>query len=162
MIRGITGTARDIDYRGDGTSRAELLNQNGIATVVRHPNGGRKLLGGRGMGADPKFAFFKRMRVMNVFARTLIDQMQWTVDRNITRRYFEMVVDSGNKWIRRETALEHVAGGRFWVRADLNTPESMEAGMAVFDYDFVEYGEAEQVTFRAHINNGYLASIVPV
>ena len=110
VIRGITGTARDIDYRGDGTSRAELLNQNGIATVVRHPKGGRKLLGGRGLGTDPKFVFFKRSRVMNVFARTIIDQMQWAVDKNITRRYFEMVVDSTNKWIRREVSLEHIAG----------------------------------------------------
>jgi phage tail sheath protein FI len=162
IIRGITGVAREIDYRGDGTSRAELLNQNHIATIVRHPKGGYKLLGGRSLSSDPKFAFFKRARVMNVFARTLMDQMQWAVDRNITRRYFEAVTDGGNKWIRREVSLEHIAGGRFWVDPALNTPESMEGGEAVFDYDFVEYGEAEQVTFRAHINNGYLTDIVPV
>ena len=162
VIRGITGTARDIDYRGDGTSRAELLNQNHVATVVRHPKGGYKLLGGRSLSTDPKFAFFKRARVMNVFARTIIDQMQWAVDKNITRRYFEMVTDSMNKWIRREVALEHIAGGRCWVEPGVNTPESMEAGEVIFDYDFVEYGEAERVTFRAHINNGYLAEIVPV
>lgn len=162
VMRGITGTARDIDYRGDGTSRAELLNQNHVATVVRHPKGGHKLLGGRSLAADPKFAFFKRARVMNVFARTIMDQMQWAVDKNITRRYFEMVVDSMNKWIRREVALEHIAGGRCWIEPGLNTAESMEGGEAIFDYDFVEYGEAERVTFRAHINNGYLADIVPV
>ncbi len=161
-MRGITDTARDIDYRGDGTSRAELLNQNGIATVVRHPNGGRKLLGGRSLSADPKFIFFKRARVMNVFARTIIDQMQWAVDRNITRRYFEMVTDSMNKWIRRQVQLEHIAGGRCWVEPDLNTPEAMEAGEALFDYDFVDFGEAERVKFRAHINNGYLVDVAPV
>ncbi len=162
VMRGITGAARDIDYRGDGSSRAELLNQNGIATVVRHPKGGYKLLGGRSLSTDPKFTFFKRSRVMNVFARTIVDQMQWTVDKNITRRYFEMVADSMNKWIRREVSLEHIAGGRCWVEPGLNTAESMEGGDAFFDYDFVEYGEAERVTFRAHINNGYLAGIVPV
>ncbi len=162
VMRGITGTAKDIDYRGDGSSRAELLNQNHIATVVRHPKGGYKLLGGRSLSADPKFAFFKRSRVMNVFARSIIDQMQWAVDKNITRRYFEMVTDSMNKWIRREMSLGHIAGGRCWVEPGLNTAESMEGGDAIFDYDFVEYGEAERVTFRAHINNGYLADIVPV
>jgi phage tail sheath protein FI len=73
-----------------------------------------------------------------------------------------MVVDSMNKWIRREVALEHIAGGRCWIEPGLNTAESMEGGEAIFDYDFVEYGEAERVTFRAHINNGYLADIVPV
>ena len=162
VIRGITGTARDIDYRGDGTSRAELLNQNHITTIVRHPKGGYKLLGGRSLSTDPKFAFFKRARVMNVFARTIIDQMQWAVDKNITRRYYEAVVDSMNKWIRHEVALEHIAGGRCWVEAKLNTPEAQEGGDVYFDYDFVEYGEAERVHFRAHINNGYLADIVPV
>ncbi|MFV1530523.1 MULTISPECIES: phage tail sheath subtilisin-like domain-containing protein [unclassified Phaeobacter] len=160
---GINGLAKDIDYRGgDGTSRAELLNQNHAATVVRHPKGGYKLLGGRGLGTDPKFVFFKRARVMNVFARTILDQMQWAVDRNMTRRYFESVVDSMNKWIRHEVALEHIAGGRCWVNEKLNTPESMESGAAYFDYDFVEYGEAERITFTAHINNGYLANILPV
>lgn len=162
VVRGTLGSVKDIDYRGDGTSRAELLNGSHVACVVRHPKGGHILLGGRGLGTDPKFIFFKRGRVMNVIARTIIDQMQWTVDKNITRRYYEMVTDSVNKWLRREAALEHIAGGRCWVRADLNTPEAMEAGQVVFDYDFVEYGEAEQVTFRMHINNGYLASIVLV
>lgn len=162
IMRGTTGPARDVDYRGDGTSRAELMNQNGIATVVRHPQGGFKLLGGRSLSADPKFRFFKRARVMNVFARTILDQMQWSVDKNITRRYFEAVTDSMNKWIRREVALEHIAGGRCWVEPGLNTAESMEGGEGIFDYDFVEFGEAEKVTFRAHINNGYLASVVPV
>ena len=161
-IRGTIGPVKDIDYRGDGTSRAELMNQNHISTVVLHPNGGRKLLGGRSLGADQKFAFFKRMRVMNVFARTIIDQQQYAVDKNITRRYFEIVTESMNKWIRRQVALEHIAGGNCWVRPDLNTPQAQEAGEAIFDYDFVEFGEAERVTFRAHINNGYLVSVVPV
>jgi len=163
VMRGITGTARDIDYRGgDGTSRAELLNQNHIATIVRHPNGGRQLLGGRSLSTDPKFAFFKRARVMNVFARTIVKEMQWAVDQNITRRYFERVTDSMNKWIRRQVALEHIAGGRCWVEANLNTPEAQEGGDVYFDYDFVEFGEAERVYFRAHINNGYLVNTVPV
>ncbi len=161
-VRGLTGIARDVDYRGDGTSRAELLNKAGIGAIVRHPKGGWKLLGGRSMGNDPKFIFFKRARVMNVFARTIMDQMQWAVDKNITRRYFEAVTESMNKWIRREVALEHIAGGRCWVNPEVNTPDAMEAGQVVFDYDFVEYGEAEQVTFRMHINNGYLVDIVPV
>jgi len=162
-IYGINGPAKDIDYRGgDGTSRAELLNQNHVGTVVRHPKGGYKLLGGRGLGTDPKFIFFKRARVINVFARTILDQMQWAVDRNMNRRYYESVVDSMNKWIRRETELEHIAGGRCWIEPGVNTPETQEGGDAFFDYDFVEYGEAERVTFRAHINNGYLANILPV
>ena len=161
-IRGITGTDKDIDYRGDGTSRAELLNQNHISTIVRHPKGGYQLLGGRSLSTDPKFAFFKRSRVANVFARTIIDQMQWAVDQNITRRYLEIVVDSMNKWIRREVALEHIAGGRCWVDASVNTAESMESGAVIFDYDFSDFGEAERVTFRARINNGYLSEIIPV
>lgn len=162
-IYGITGIARDIDYRGgDGTSRAELLNKSHVTTIVRHPKGGFKLFGGRGLSADPKFAFFKRARVINVFNRTIMDQMQWAVDKNMTRRYYETVADSVNKWLRREIAAEHIAGGKCWVNPKLNTPEAMEAGDAFFDYDFVEYGEAEKITFTAHINNGYLADVVPV
>ena len=162
VMYGITGTSRDIDYLGDGTSRAELLNQNGIGTIVRHPKGGWKLLGGRSMSADPKYAFFKRARVLNVIGRTLKDQMQWAVDKNITRRFFEAVSEGVNKWMRHETELEHLAGGRCWVEAELNTPEQQEAGSSYFDVDFTEYGEAEQVTFRLHFNNGYLADVTPV
>lgn len=162
VMEGITGASRNIDYLGDGASRAELLNQNGIGTIVRHPKGGWKLLGGRSMSADPKFAFFKRARVLNVIGRTIKDQMQWAVDKDIKRRFFEAVSESVNKWMRHEVELEHLAGGRCWVEPGLNTPEQQEAGSSYFDVDFTEYGEAEQVTFRLHINNGYLADVIPV
>lgn len=155
----IEGVAEDIDYTGDGTSRAEMLNENGIATFVRHRKGGWKLMGGRGMSGDQKYAFFKRSRMINTIARTLLDQMEWATDLNMTRRWYEGVCESMKKWYRRETELEHLAGGDCWVNPELNTPEAQEAGKAVFDHDTTDYGEAEGITFRLSINNGYLEDV---
>jgi uncharacterized protein len=68
-INGITGTARPIDFAlGDVNARANLLNEQNVATVIRQD--GFRLWGNRTLSSDPKFAFLSVRRTADIIQDT--------------------------------------------------------------------------------------------
>lgn len=158
-IYGIVGTARAIDFvLGDSTSRANLLNEQEVATIIRQD--GFRLWGNRTCAADQKWAFLSRVRTADMINDSILRNHMWAVDRGITRQYFEDVAAGVNAYMRRLQSQGAIAGGECWADKELNTKENIFAGRAVFSFDFSDSPPAERVTFRSLLTDKYLEEII--
>lgn len=155
-IFGILGTSRPIDFKlGDRASRANLLNENNVATIIRQD--GYRLWGNRAPTADPKWQFLCTRRTADVLNESIQRAHLWAVDRAITKTYMDDVVEGVNGFIANLVAQGALLGGRCWADPDLNTPTSIQNGQVWFNFDFTPPYPAERVTFRSHLTNEYIA-----
>jgi phage tail sheath protein FI len=157
-IAGIEGTARAIDFTlGDTTSRANLLNEAKIATIIREQ--GFRLWGNRTLATDPKYAFLSVRRTADMVNESILRGHLWAVDRCITATYLEEVQESVREYLRSLTARGAILGGDVWADPDLNTPTSIANGQVFFDFEFTPPFPAERVTFRSHLVNSYVVDL---
>ena len=152
LIRGITGSAREIDFAlGDPAARANLLNENEVATIIRQT--GFRLWGNRTCSGDPKWAFLSVVRIADTLNDSLLRAHLWAVDRNITRTYLADVAEGVNAYIAELVGLGALLGGRCYPTPDLNTPATVAKGQVYFDFDFNPVYPAERITFRSRLVN---------
>lgn len=157
-INGIIGTSRPVDFAlNDPNSRANLLNEKKVATIIRQD--GFRLWGNRTLSADPRWAFLSVRRTADVINDSVLRAHMWAVDRNITKTYIEDVTDGVNAYLRRLVGLGAILGGICYADPDLNTPANIAQGRVFFDFDFTPPYPAERVTFRSHLVNDYLSEI---
>lgn len=151
-INGIEGTARAIDFAfGDYSSRANLLNEQKIATIIREQ--GFRLWGNRTLAMDPKYAFLSVRRTADMINESILRGHLWAVDRCITATYLEEVQESVRGYLRDLQARGAILGGDVWVDPELNSPTTISNGQVVFDFEFTPPFPAERVTFRSHLNS---------
>lgn len=159
VINGIVGTARNIDFTlGDANCRANLLNENEIATIIRQD--GYRLWGNRTCSDDPKWAFLSVVRTADMINDSILRAHMWAVDRNITRTYLEDVAQGVNDYIARLVAQGAILGGRCFPSPGLNTPSSIANGNVFFDFEFTPPYPAENITFRSKLVNDYIEEIL--
>lgn len=157
-VYGVTGTARSIGFAlGDPNSIANYLNENEVATIIQKD--GFRLWGNRTCSADAKWAFLSVVRTADMIHESLMQAHLWAVDRNITKTYFEDVVEGVNDYLRHLVAVGAIIGGRCWADPDLNSPDQLAAGKVYFDFDFTANAPAEHVTFRSHLVNDYFEEL---
>jgi phage tail sheath protein FI len=157
-INGIEGTARAIDFAlGDYTSRANLLNEFKIATIVREQ--GFRLWGNRTLSAEPLYAFLSVRRTADMINESILRGHLWAVDRCITATYLEEVMESVRGYLRSLKARGAILGGDVWVDPELNSPTSIANGQVFFDFEFTPPYPAERVTFRSHLVNSYVVDL---
>ena len=157
-INGIQGTARPIDFTlGDANSRANLLNENNITTIIRQD--GFRLWGNRTLSSDPKWAFLCVVRTADIINDSLLRAHLWAVDRGITKTYVDEVKEGVNDYLRHLTSIGAILGGECWADAELNTPDQIAQGKVYFDFDFTPVYPAEHVTFRSHLVDNYITEI---
>lgn len=157
-IAGIIGTSRPVDFKlGDANSRANLLNEANVATIIRQ--NGFRLWGNRTLSSDPKFAFLSVRRTADILNESLQRAHLWAVDRNITKTYVQDVVDGVNGYIGTLIALGALLGGRCWADPDLNTAANITQGKVYFNFDFTPPYPAEHITFRSILTNDYISEV---
>lgn len=155
-IFGIIGTARPVDFKlGDKSSRANLLNENDVGTIIRQ--NGFRLWGNRVPTEDSKWQFLCVRRTADVLNESIQRAHMWAVDRAITRTYIEDVTEGVNAFIAGLVAQGALLGGQCWADPDLNTPASIENGQVWFNFDFTPPYPAERITFRSHLTNEYIS-----
>jgi phage tail sheath protein FI len=155
-ISGIIGTSRPVDFKlGDTASRANLLNENNVATIIRQD--GFRLWGNRVPTADPKWQFISVRRTADILHESLQRTHMWAVDRNITKTYLEDVADGVNGYIASLVELGALLGGRCFPDPDLNTPASISEGKVYFNLEFTPPYPAEHITFRSHLVDTYIS-----
>jgi len=158
LINGIVGLARDIDFTfGDATSRANLLNEKEVTTIIRQD--GFRLWGNRTCSADPKWAFLSVVRTNDMINEAILQSHLWAVDRNITKTYVEEVLEGINAYLRSLVAREVILGGKAWVDPAFNTAAQITQGNVTFDYDFTPPYPAERITMRSHLVNDYIQEV---
>ncbi|WPZ28982.1 phage tail sheath subtilisin-like domain-containing protein [Sulfitobacter sp. OXR-159] len=154
-VFGIVGTARPVDFKlGDAVSRANLLNENDVATIIRQD--GFRLWGNRVPTEDPKWQFISVRRTADILHESLQRAHMWAVDRNITKTYLEDVADGVNGYIAQLVELGALLGGRCFPDPDLNTPAAIAEGKVYFNLDFTPPYPAEHITFRSHLVDTYI------
>ena len=157
-IAGIEGTARAIDFTlGDYTSRANLLNEQKIATIIREQ--GFRLWGNRTLSSEPLYAFLSVRRTADMINESILRGHLWAVDRCITATYLEEVMESVRGYLRSLKARGAILGGDVWVDPELNSPTSIANGQVFFDFEFTPPYPAERVTFRSHLVNSYVVDL---
>ncbi|WP_295044712.1 phage tail sheath subtilisin-like domain-containing protein [uncultured Paracoccus sp.] len=158
-INGILGTARAVDFTlGDASSRANLLNEANVATIIRQD--GFRLWGNRSLSSDPKWQFLCVRRTADLINDSLQRAHLWAVDRAITRNYADDVSESVNAYLASLQAQGVIIGGRCWVDPDLNTPATLANGEVYFDFDFTAPYPAEHITFRSRLTTDYLEEML--
>ncbi len=158
LMNGIIGTTRPVDFKlGDTASRANLLNENKVGTIIRQ--NGYRLWGNRSLTADTKWHFLCVRRTADIINDSLLRAHLWAVDRSITRTYVEDVTEGVNAYLRSLVALGAILGGRCWADPDLNTPASVQLGQIYFNFDFTPVYPAERLTFRSHLVNDYIEEV---
>lgn len=157
-INGIVGTVRPVDFAlGDANARANLLNEQGIATIIRQD--GYRLWGNRTLSSDPKWVFLSVRRTADMINDSLLRAHLWAVDRNISKTYIQDVTEGVNAYLRHLTTIGAILGGRCWADPELNTPDQISQGKVYFDFDFTPPFPAEHITFRSKMVNDYLTEI---
>lgn len=157
-IYGIQGTARTIDFTlGDTSSRANLLNENEVTTIIRQD--GFRLWGNRNTSADPKWAFLCVVRTADIINDSLLRAHLWAVDRGITKQYVNDVIEGVNAYLRNLVSLGAILGGTCWADPDLNTADQIADGKVYFDFDFTPVYPAEHIIFRSQLTNDYISEV---
>lgn len=159
VINGIVGTTRSIDFTmGDANSRANLLNEQEVATIIRYD--GFRLWGNRTASDDPKFAFLSVVRTADMLNESILRAHLWAVDRNITKNYLQEVAGGVNDYLARLTAQGAILGGECYPSPDLNTPSAIADGKVFFDVKFTPNFPAEHIQFRSQLTNDYIEEIL--
>lgn len=155
-ITGVGGLSRPIDYAyGDKNSRANILNENAIATFIR--DDGWYLWGNRNASADQKYAFLSVSRTMDMVDISIARAHRWAVDRGITKGYFDDVTQSVRAYLRSLWKRGAIIGpGDCWVDPEKNTNDQITQGHVTFSYDFTPIYPAERVTFESSLTDKYL------
>ena len=157
-IFGVLGLDRPIDYAlGDPNTRANLLNENEVATIIRDE--GFRLWGNRTASSDPMFAFLCVSSTADIIDMSIQRAHRWACDKGITRGYYEDVVSSVNAYLRGLEARGAIVGGKCFVDPDLNGPQEVQNGHATFSYEFTPTYPAERVTFRSSITDAFLINL---
>jgi hypothetical protein len=157
-MNGIVGTARPVDFKlGDANSRANLLNEGGIATIIRQD--GYRLWGNRSLTDDTKWMFLSVRRTADMINDSIQRAHLWAVDRNITKTYVEDVTDGVNAYIANLVAQGALLGGRCWPDPGLNSPANIQQGKVFFNFEFTPPYPAEHITFRSMLVNDYISEV---
>ncbi|ADE87918.1 putative phage tail protein [Escherichia phage vB_EcoM_ECO1230-10] len=157
-IYGIQGTARTIDFTlGDTSSRANLLNENEVTTIIRQD--GFRLWGNRTCSSDQKWAFLCVVRTADIINDSLLRAHLWAVDRGITKQYVNDVIEGVNAYLRNLVSLGAILGGTCWADPDLNTADQIADGKVYFDFDFTPVYPAEHIIFRSQLTNDYISEV---
>ena len=159
-IKNILGTSRPIDFSlGSTTCRANLLNENNVATIIRSPDGGFVPWGNRSTSADPKWAFLSVRRTADMINDSILRAHMWAVDRNITKTYIQDVLEGINAYLRELKKEGAIIDGKAWADPSLNTPDQIAQGKVFFDFAFTPPYAAEHIVFRSQLTNEFLVEI---
>jgi phage tail sheath protein FI len=155
VINGIIGTARAISFAlDDHLSEANLLNAKGVATIIRQD--GFRLWGPRSSEAfTSKTSFINVYRIRQQIRDVIIKNHLWAMAQGISGTYFESVKSGVNAYLSSLEALGAIMGGECMVDPDDNTPQNLEKGYAVFQYEFTPTYPAERLIFKEKMSGRF-------
>ena len=156
---GITGTSRPIEFLdGDETSRANLLNNANISTIIR--DGGYRLWGNRTLSTDSKWAFVTRVRTVDIVMDAILAGHKWAVDRSITKTYIKDVTDGLEAFMRDLKNQGAVINFEVYADTALNTASQLEQGKVYWNIRFTDVPPAENPIFRVEVSNQWLTEVL--
>ncbi|ELE9727869.1 phage tail sheath subtilisin-like domain-containing protein [Enterobacter kobei] len=159
-VLGFTGLEQvDTWLIGDENCVANQLNQENVSTIIQLD--GFRHWGNRLCSSDPQWRFEAVRRTADM----LQDSIQVMVtknylDRPIDKAFATALVGSVNSYLRSQTKLGAINGGRCELEGELNTAESLAAGKIYFNIAFGPKSPAEEITLTYSIDNTYTVTEV--
>ncbi len=160
VIPNISGTGRPIDFSlGDAACEADILAGFHVNTIIRED--GFRLWGCRtAQTTDSLWFQITRVRIADLIADSIQAAHLWAVDRPITKRFVEEVVEGVNAYLRSLKARDIIVDGSAWADPELNAPADLNLGHLTVGFDFCDHPLAEKITMQYNLNTDYLAQIV--
>lgn len=138
---------------------ANHLNSNGIVTALNFI-GGYVLWGNETAcfpaDADAKNYFISVSRMFGWVANTLILTYWSKVDKKMTRRLIDSIVDSVNIWLNGLVAEEQLLGGRIEFKEEENSTTALMEGKAVFHIYMTPPSPAKELDFVLEYSHEYV------
>ncbi|WP_165747609.1 phage tail sheath C-terminal domain-containing protein [Klebsiella aerogenes] len=138
---------------GEENCDANLLNMQNVSTIIRRA--GFKHWGNRLCATDPQWRFESVRRTADVIEDSIQESMLEYVDRPLDRENADDIIGTINAYLRQLVNLGAIFGGRAWLDEELNTAESMAAGVLYINYDFGPKSPTELISLRVRVNNNY-------
>lgn len=158
-INGIIGLSKPIDFTlGDSSCRANYLNEQKIATIINQ--NGYKLWGNRTTAGEGAYQFLCVRRTADIISDSILQSHLWAVDRNIVKNYLTDVTENVNAFLATLKSQGAILAGKCVANKELNTAQNISEGKVYFDFEFTPAYPAEQVTFRAYLNNENIETVL--
>lgn len=141
--------------------QANHLNSNGVITALNFI-GGYKLWGNETAcypaDRDIKNYFICVSRMFNWVANSIVLTYWSKIDKKMTDRYVDSIVDSINIWLNGLTAEGKLLGGRVEFKDEENSLVSLMDGRAVFHVYLTPPSPAKELEFVLEYDVNYLSS----
>ena len=141
--------------------QANFLNANGIATALNFI-GGFVFWGNETAcfpaNTDVKDYFIPVSRMFGWVSNSVILTYWNQVDRKMSQRFVESIIDSANIWLNGLKSEEHILGGRVEFRGEDNTKTGIMSGKATFRIFMTPPSPAREIEFVLEYDVSYLAS----
>ena len=141
--------------------QANYLNSNGIVTALNFI-GGYVLWGNETAcfpsNTDVKDYFIPVSRMFGWVSNSIVLSYWSKLDKKMTRRLIDSIVDSVNIWLNGLTAEEKLLGGRVEFRDSENSLTALMAGKAVFHLYITPPSPAKELEFVLEYDVSYVES----
>ncbi|CAM3542701.1 Major tail sheath protein (Protein FI) [Xenorhabdus nematophila ATCC 19061] len=154
-VNGVTGLSADVFWDlQDTATDADLLNKNGITTLIR--KNGFRFWGSRTCADDSLFQFESYTRTAQVLADTMADSHMWAIDKPLTPSLVRDIIEGINAKFRELKAGGYIIDGRCWYDDKANDKDTLKAGNLTIDYDYTPVPPLENMMLRQRITDSYL------
>ena len=141
--------------------QANYLNSNGVVTALNFI-GGYVLWGNETAcfpsNTDVKDYFIPVSRMFGWVSNSIVLSYWSKLDKKMTRRLIDSIVDSVNIWLNGLTAEEKLLGGRVEFRDSENSLTALMAGKAVFHLYITPPSPAKELEFVLEYDVSYVES----
>lgn len=152
VVYGFTGLEQVDSYLiNDPTCTANQLNQANVSTIIQL--NGYKHWGNRLCTSDPQWRFEAVRRTMDAIEDSI--QLMVTedyVDAPNSESMRSSMLGSINSYLRQQSASGVIAGATAWLDDELNTDESLAAGIVYVNISVSTYSPMEQVIITYSVN----------
>lgn len=140
-------------------TQANFLNSNGVVTALNFI-GGFVLWGNETAcfpaSTDVKDYFIPVSRMFGWVANSVVLTYWSKLDKKMTRRLIDSIVDSVNIWLNALTAEEKLLGGRVEFKDEENSTTALMAGKAVFHIYMTPPSPAKELEFILEYDAEYV------
>lgn len=143
--------------------QANYLNDNGVITALNFYNGfvsWGDYTACFPANTDPADYFYCISRMFKWVAKSVILSYWSYIDRKMTRRLLDAILQGMNDWLNSLTADEKILGGRVELREDENSTTALMAGKAKFHIYLTPPSPLKQLEFVLEYDLSYLEEML--
>lgn len=143
--------------------QANYLNDNGVVTALNFYNGfvsWGNYTACFPANTDPVDYFYCISRMFKWVAKSVILSYWSYIDRKMTRRLLDAILQGMNDWLNSMTADEKILGGRVELREEENSTTALMAGKAKFHIYLTPPSPLQQLEFVLEYDISYLEQML--